>query len=187
MIRRDGDGHVRQDLARHTDARAAPRHNGRHGTGPFRSPAPVYRSTAPPPPDGGTATPRRRVPLIGARTTVLARLAAAPRTLHTGAGTAPDLTDATAGEPRQYGADTRGDTVPGVARAAVPAALTIAVPAALTTAGVDATRAGVPAAVRGRSPLVAPAPESVLVTAVPPAAPHGGDRKDPAESPAPRR
>ncbi|MER6528703.1 oxidoreductase [Streptomyces sp. NPDC001508] len=121
VIERDGDDYVWRDFAWQTDEHADLEFNGYHGIGPFRFHGPGYRAalaallddTAPP------AAPRRRVLLIGARVAVLAKLAAALRTIGIGADITRDATGVPAEELRGYGAVAFGRAVGEPERAAV--------------------------------------------------------------------
>ncbi|MBT2415216.1 oxidoreductase [Streptomyces sp. ISL-12] len=124
VIRRDGDDYVWQDFAWQTDPHADLRLNGYQGIGPFRFPGAEYRAALSALLRQGPGTPRRRVLLIGARVAVLAKLAAALRTIDIGADITPDLAGASAEELREYGAVAFGAAVPEQDRAAVRAAFT---------------------------------------------------------------
>ncbi|MFF0227726.1 oxidoreductase [Streptomyces sp. NPDC004629] len=121
VIERDGDDYVWRDFAWQTDEHADLEFNGYHGIGPFRFHGPGYRAalaallddTAPP------AAPRRRVLLIGARVAVLAKPAAALRTIGIGADITRDATGVPAEELRGYGAVAFGRAVGEPERAAV--------------------------------------------------------------------
>ncbi|MGW0823434.1 oxidoreductase [Streptomyces sp. NPDC002845] len=121
VIEKDGDDYVWRDFAWQTDGRADLELNGYHGIGPFRFHGPEYRSalgclleeTAEEP------SARRRVLLIGARVAVLAKLAAALRTIGIGAEIAHDAAGVPAEELRTYGAVAFGRAVTEDQRAAV--------------------------------------------------------------------
>ncbi|TLS47933.1 oxidoreductase [Streptomyces montanus] len=118
MIEKLGEDYVWRDFAWQTDERADLELNGYHGIGPFRFRGAEYRDalgsllTGP----GGE---RRRVLLIGARVAVLAKLAAALRTIGIGAEITRDATDVPADELRTYGAVAFGRAVGEQERASV--------------------------------------------------------------------
>ncbi|MGW3493479.1 oxidoreductase [Streptomyces sp. NPDC001020] len=118
VIERDGDDFVWRDFAWQTEARADLELNGYHGIGPFRFRGDAYRSALTALLGGRSAT-RRRVLLIGSRVAVLARLAAALRTIGIGAEIVHDATDVPAEELRTYGAVAFGRAVGERERAAV--------------------------------------------------------------------
>lgn len=124
VIERDEDDFVWRDFAWQTSQTADLELNGYHGIGPFRFRGDAYRAELERLlPDGDDAAPvRRRVLLIGARVAVLARLAAALRTIGIGA----DITDGATGVPeeelRTYGAVAFGRAVTAQERTAVRAA-----------------------------------------------------------------
>ncbi|MFC7259145.1 oxidoreductase [Streptomyces lutosisoli] len=118
VIEKDGDDYVWRDFAWQTDERADLELNGYHGIGPFRFHGAEYRSALNSLLDGDTG-PRRRVLLIGARVALLAKLAAALRTIGIGADIAHDATDVPADELRTYGAVAFGRAVGEDDRAAV--------------------------------------------------------------------
>ncbi|MEH0417035.1 oxidoreductase [Streptomyces sp. B21-083] len=128
-IDRDGDDYVWRDFAWQTDTHADLELNGYHGIGPFRFPGAGYRDTlgslldtaeaAEAVGSDDSAAARRRVLLIGARVAVLARLAAALRTIGIGADITRDATDVPADELRGYGAVAFGRTIDEEERAAV--------------------------------------------------------------------
>ncbi|OKJ93556.1 oxidoreductase [Streptomyces sp. CB03234] len=103
VIERDGDDVVWRDFAWQTDESADLDLNGYHGIGPFRFRGDQYRAELerllP-----SAAPARRRVLLIGARVAVLARLAAALRTIGIGADIAEDTVAVPPEELRAYGA-----------------------------------------------------------------------------------
>lgn len=119
VIERDGDDYVWRDFAWQTDEHADLELNGYPGIGPFRFPGPEYRRALgalledPGPPPG------RRVLLIGARVALLAKLAAALRTIGIGADITRDAEGVLAEELRGYGAVAFGPTVGEAERAAV--------------------------------------------------------------------
>ncbi|MEV7284662.1 oxidoreductase [Streptomyces sp. NPDC093252] len=125
VIRRDGDDVVWRDFAWQTTPEADLERNGYHGIGPFRFRGAEYRAalhallaTA------ESGAPRRRVLLIGARVAVLARLAAALRTIGVGADITRDAQDVSPDELRGYGAVAFGRAVGERERAAVREAFT---------------------------------------------------------------
>ncbi|MEU9332660.1 oxidoreductase [Streptomyces sp. NPDC048290] len=125
VIERDEDDYVWRDFAWQTAPEADLERNGYHGIGPFRFRGADYRAalhalldTAEP------AAPRRRVLLIGARVAVLAKLAAALRTIGIGADITRDAQDVPADELRGYGAVAFGRAVGERERAAVREAFT---------------------------------------------------------------
>ncbi|QIJ65777.1 oxidoreductase [Streptomyces sp. JB150] len=125
VIQRDGDDYIWRDFAWQTEERADLELNGYHGMGPFRFRGEEYRAalrslldTAGP--HSGAA--RRRVLLIGARVAVLAKLAAALRTIGIGADIAHDTDHVPPEELRAYGAVAFGRAVGPRERAAVRAA-----------------------------------------------------------------
>ncbi|NEB76413.1 oxidoreductase [Streptomyces sp. SID14478] len=117
----DGDDYVWRDFAWQTEEQADLELNGYHGIGPFRFHGAEYRAalgqllTAPaaPVPSG------RRVLLIGARVAVLAKLAAALRTIGVGAEITQDASGVPAEELRTYGAVAFGRAVEEPQRALV--------------------------------------------------------------------
>ncbi|MFI9803364.1 oxidoreductase [Streptomyces sp. NPDC052301] len=118
VIERDDEDYIWRDFAWQTDAHADLELNGYHGLGPFRFHGPQYRAAL----DAlleRSSPPRRRVLLIGARVAVLARLAAALRTIGIGADITQDARDVSAGELRGYGAVAFGRAVGAAERAAV--------------------------------------------------------------------
>ena len=119
VIEEDGEDYIWRDFAWQTDERADLELNGYHGIGPFRFRGAEYRAALGALLDGETSTTRRRVLLIGARVALLARLAAALRTIGIGADIAHDATDVHAEELRGYGAVAFGRAVTEEQRAAV--------------------------------------------------------------------
>jgi hypothetical protein len=121
VIERDGEDYIWRDFVWQTAERADPERNGYHGIGPFRFRGPEYRAAL----AGllteteGSPAPRRRVLLIGARVAVLARLAAALRTIGIGADITRDATAVPAEELRGYGAVAFGRAVGAAERTAV--------------------------------------------------------------------
>ncbi|OIJ85861.1 oxidoreductase [Streptomyces colonosanans] len=118
VIERDGDDFVWRDFAWQTEARADLELNGYRGIGPLRFRGDEYRGALTALLDDRSAT-RRRVLLIGARVAVLARLAAALRTIGIGAEIAHDATGVPAEELRTYGAVAFGRVVGEPERAAL--------------------------------------------------------------------
>ncbi|MFF4232757.1 oxidoreductase [Streptomyces sp. NPDC001820] len=124
VIERDEDDFVWRDFAWQTSGTADLELNGYHGIGPFRFRGDAYRAELErlvPDGDGETAPVRRRVLLIGARVAVLARLAAALRTIGIGADITHGATGVPAEELRTYGAVAFGRAVTTRERAAVRA------------------------------------------------------------------
>ncbi|MFJ5260219.1 oxidoreductase [Streptomyces sp. NPDC088387] len=123
VIERDHDDYVWRDFAWQTEPLVDRELNGYHGIGPFRFRGDEYRTALHALLDGDApGTHRRRVLLIGARVAVLARLAAALRTIGVGADITHDAQDVPADELRGYGAVAFGRAVPDGERAAVRAA-----------------------------------------------------------------
>ncbi|MDX6363280.1 MAG: hypothetical protein QOC85_2290 [Streptomyces sp.] len=118
VIERAGDDFVWRDFAWQTDERADLELNGYHGIGPFRFHGGEYRSALNSLLDGDSGA-GRRVLLIGARVAVLAKLAAALRTIGIGADITQDAADVPADELRGYGAVAFGRAVGEQQRAAV--------------------------------------------------------------------
>ncbi|WP_250402922.1 oxidoreductase [Streptomyces cellostaticus] len=120
VIERDGEDYVWRDFAWQTGEHADPGLNGYHGMGPFRFRGAEYRAALAALVAGGGPFPaRRRVLLIGARVAVLARLAAALRTIGIGADITQDATGVPAEELRGYGAVAFGRAVSEPQRAGV--------------------------------------------------------------------
>ncbi|MCL6673044.1 MULTISPECIES: oxidoreductase [Streptomyces] len=119
VIDRDGGDFVWRDFAWQTDEHADLELNGYHGIGPFRFRGTEYRAALAALLDGGTPSARRRVLLIGARVALLAKLAAALRTIGIGADIAHDAHGVPAEELRAYGAVAFGRAVTAEERAAV--------------------------------------------------------------------
>ncbi|MFH8973680.1 oxidoreductase [Streptomyces sp. NPDC017890] len=117
VILRDGDDFVWRDFAWQTGDHADLEFNGYHGIGPYRFPGAEYRAALAALLDG-SAHIRRRVLLIGARVALLAKLAAALRTIGIGADITHDAGDVPAAELRAYGAVAFGRAVPEEARTA---------------------------------------------------------------------
>ncbi|MEV6762698.1 oxidoreductase [Streptomyces sp. NPDC051105] len=119
VIERDGDDYVWRDFAWQTDEHADLELNGYHGIGPFRFPGPEYREALGALLEDSGPPPGRRVLLIGARVALLAKLAAALRTIGIGADITRDADGVPAEELRGYGAVVFGPTVGETERAAV--------------------------------------------------------------------
>ncbi|CAL9382434.1 hypothetical protein SUDANB105_01088 [Streptomyces sp. enrichment culture] len=120
VIERDGDDYVWRDFAWQTEERVDLELNGYHGIGPFRFRGEEYRAALRSLLDGtDPAAGRRRVLLIGARVALLAKLAAALRTIGIGADIAHDADHVPAEELRGYGAVAFGRAVGPDERAAV--------------------------------------------------------------------
>jgi hypothetical protein len=123
VIEKVDDDYVWRDFAWQTDVRADLELNGYHGIGPFRFRGAEYRAALGSLLSGsgitGSGGERRRVLLIGARVAVLAKLAAALRTIGIGAEITRDATDVPADELRTYGAVAFGRAVGEQERAAV--------------------------------------------------------------------
>lgn len=122
VIDQDGDDYIWQDFAWQTDEHADLELNGYHGIGPFRFQGAEYRTALGSLLDHDTDAPRRRVLLIGARVALLAKLAAALRTIGIGADITHDLGGVPADELRAYGAVAFGRAVGQDQRAAVHSA-----------------------------------------------------------------
>ncbi|MYY09907.1 oxidoreductase [Streptomyces sp. SID4919] len=124
VIERDAaspDDYVWRDFAWQTSAHADLAFNGYHGTGPFRFRGAEYRDALARIADAAGAV-RRRVLLIGDRVAVLARLAAALRTIGIGAEITRDAAEVSADELRTYGAVAFGQGIDTTERALVRAA-----------------------------------------------------------------
>ncbi|WP_217207950.1 oxidoreductase [Streptomyces sp. AC550_RSS872] len=124
LIDQDGDDYIWRDFAWQTDEHADLELNGYHGIGPFRFRAAEYRAALGSLLDRDAAAPRRRVLLIGARVAVLAKLAAALRTIGIGAEITHDVSGVAADELRTYGAVAFGRGIGVEQRAAVRRAFT---------------------------------------------------------------
>jgi hypothetical protein len=110
VIEQSGDDYVWRDFAWQTDEHADLELNGYHGIGPFRFQGAAYRGALGSLLDADSG-PRRRVLLIGARVAVLAKLAAALRTIGIGADITHDASGVSADELRAYGAVAFGRAV----------------------------------------------------------------------------
>ena len=110
-IEKDGADYIWRDFAWQTDEHADLELNGYHGIGPFRFDGTEYREALGALLDGGSASTRRRVLLIGARVALLAKLAAALRIIGIGADIAHDTNGVHADELRGYGAVAFGRAV----------------------------------------------------------------------------
>ncbi|MEV5342854.1 oxidoreductase [Streptomyces sp. NPDC052676] len=122
VIERDGDDYVWRDFAWQTEERVDLELNGYHGIGPFRFRGEEYRAALRSLLDDAEPAARRRVLLIGARVALLAKLAAALRTIGIGADIAHDADHVPPEELRAYGAVAFGRAVGPEQRAAVRAA-----------------------------------------------------------------
>ncbi|MYS78227.1 oxidoreductase [Streptomyces sp. SID5926] len=118
VILRDGDDFVWRDFAWQTAEHADLELNAYPGIGPYRFSGAEYRAALATLLDG-SAHPGRRVLLIGARVALLARLAAALRTIGIGADITQDARDVPADELRTYDAVAFGRAVTGEQRASV--------------------------------------------------------------------
>jgi hypothetical protein len=115
----EGEDYIWRDFAWQTDEHADLELNGYHGIGPFRFHGAEYREALAALLDGETPGSRRRVLLIGARVALLAKLAAALRTIGIGADIAHDADGVPADELRAYGAVAFGRAITQEERAAV--------------------------------------------------------------------
>ncbi|WP_367319526.1 oxidoreductase [Streptomyces sp. HUAS ZL42] len=123
VIERHGDDYVWRDFAWQTEQAVDLELNGYHGIGPFRFRGGDYRSALNSLLDGAApAANRRRVLLIGARVALLAKLAAALRTIGIGADITRDANEVPADELRTYGAVAFGRAITEEERAAVRSA-----------------------------------------------------------------
>lgn len=104
LIDKEGDDYIWRDFAWQTDEHADLELNGYHGIGPFRFHAAEYRAALGSLLDGDSEAPRRRVLLIGARVALLAKLAAALRTIGIGVEITHDVSGVAVDELRTYGA-----------------------------------------------------------------------------------
>jgi hypothetical protein len=118
VIERDGDDFIWRDFAWQTEERADLELNGYHGIGPFRFHGAAYREALASLLDRAEGT-RRRVLLIGARVALLAKLAAALRTIGISTDITRDAHDVPADELRGYGAVAFGRAINEEERAAV--------------------------------------------------------------------
>ncbi|MFD4256405.1 oxidoreductase [Streptomyces sp. NPDC058534] len=118
VILRDGDDFVWRDFAWQTGDHPDLERNSYQGIGPYRFAGAEYRAALAALLDG-TARSRRRVLLIDARTALLARPAAALRTIGIGADITQDAGAVPAEELRTYGAVAFGRAVTEETRAAV--------------------------------------------------------------------
>jgi hypothetical protein len=116
------DSYVWRDFVWQTAERADPELNGYHGIGPFRFKGAEYRDALGQLLARGEPAAPRRVLLIGARVAVLAKLAAALRTIGVGAEIAADAAGVPPDELRTYGAVAFGRGVPDATREEVRAA-----------------------------------------------------------------
>ncbi|MFF1567368.1 oxidoreductase [Streptomyces sp. NPDC058293] len=120
VIEADGPDVIWRDFAWQTEEQADLELNGYHGMGPFRFHGDAYREALRPLLDGAAEpAPARRVLLIGARVAVLAKLAAALRTIGIGAEITQDAAGVPPEELRTYGAVAFGRAVSESDRAAV--------------------------------------------------------------------
>ncbi|MFI0507888.1 oxidoreductase [Streptomyces albogriseolus] len=123
VIERDGEDVIWRDFAWQTGTHADLERDGYHGMGPFRFRGAEYRAALTALLDGDLPGSRRRVLLIGARVALLARLAAALRTIGIGADITQSADGVPAGELRSYGAVLFGRSAPARERDAVRRAL----------------------------------------------------------------
>ncbi|MFE1462080.1 MULTISPECIES: oxidoreductase [Streptomyces] len=130
-IAREGDDYIWRDFAWQTDEHADLELNGYHGIGPFRFQGDEYRAALGSLLREAAEAPRRRVLLVGARVALLARLAAALRTIGVGADITDDVDGVPTDELRAYGAVAFGRAVGEEQRARIRRAF--------TDAGVDVT------------------------------------------------
>ncbi|MFJ8995447.1 oxidoreductase [Streptomyces sp. NPDC102279] len=118
LIEREDEDYVWRDFAWQTGERPDLELNGYHGIGPFRFHGTEYRAALNSLLDGD-AGPPPRILLIGPRVALLAKLAAALRTIGIGADIARDTTGVPGDELRVYGAVVYGPSVGAAERAAV--------------------------------------------------------------------
>ncbi|MEV0171615.1 oxidoreductase [Streptomyces sp. NPDC050803] len=118
-IERDGEDYIWRDFAWQTADHADLELNGYHGIGPFRFHGTEYREALASLLDQAPHGSRRRVLLIGARVALLAKLAAALRTIGIGADITRDAEHVPADELRAYGAVAFGRAVTEQERSAV--------------------------------------------------------------------
>ncbi|MFE6282055.1 oxidoreductase [Streptomyces sp. NPDC057877] len=121
VIERADDDYIWRDFAWQTGDEVDLQLNGYHGIGPFRFAGVAYRTALGALLDPADTDPaaRRRVLLIGARVAVLAKLAAALRTIGIGADITRDAEHVPADELRGYGAVAFGRAVGERERTAV--------------------------------------------------------------------
>ncbi|MFD5573250.1 oxidoreductase [Streptomyces cadmiisoli] len=119
VIDRADDDYVWRDFAWQTDEHVDLDLNGYHGIGPFRFHGEEYRTALSSLLNGDGPGSRRRVLLIGARVALLAKLAAALRTIGIGADIAQDADGVPPDELRGYGVVAFGRGVGREQRAAV--------------------------------------------------------------------
>jgi hypothetical protein len=119
VIDKEDDDYIWRDFAWQTDVAADLGLNGYHGIGPFRFHGAEYRTALGSLLDGDSGGARRRVLLIGARVALLAKLAAALRTIGIGADITHDAEGVHADELRAYGAVAFGRGIGEEQRAAV--------------------------------------------------------------------
>ncbi|MEV0256900.1 oxidoreductase [Streptomyces sp. NPDC050732] len=117
-----GEDFVWRDFAWQTAEPVDLELNGYHGIGPFRFRGAEYRAALGQLLSESERQTRRRVLLIGARVAVLAKLAAALRTIGIGAEIAADAAGVPADELRTYGAVAFGPTIPEATRRSVRSA-----------------------------------------------------------------
>ncbi|WP_399933219.1 oxidoreductase [Streptomyces kanamyceticus] len=115
----DGDDFIWRDFAWQTAEPADLELNGYQGIGPFRFRGAEYREALGQLLAADEPQTRRRVLLIGARVALLAKLAAALRTIGIGAEIAADAAGVPPDELRTYGAVAFGRTVPDETRESV--------------------------------------------------------------------
>lgn len=121
VIEKERGDFIWRDFAWQTDEQADLELNGYHGIGPFRFRGPEYRAALDSllAPGSGSANARRRVLLIGARVALLAKLAAALRTIGIGADITHNADGVPADELSAYGAVAFGRSIGEQERAAV--------------------------------------------------------------------
>ncbi|MBW5424158.1 oxidoreductase, partial [Streptomyces sp. BG9H] len=117
-----GDDFIWRDFAWQTAEPVDLELNGYHGIGPFRFRGAEYREALGRLLAADAPQERRRVLLIGARVALLAKLAAALRTIGIGAEIAADAAGVPPDELRTYGAVAFGRAVPDETRRSVRAA-----------------------------------------------------------------
>ncbi|MFF1374723.1 oxidoreductase [Streptomyces sp. NPDC058308] len=125
VIEKSADGSddfIWRDFAWQTSEPADLALNGYHGIGPFRFRGDEYRSALGQLLTDDERRARRRVLLIGARVALLAKLAAALRTIGIGAEIAADAAGVPPEELRTYGAVAFGRAVPDAVRRSVRSA-----------------------------------------------------------------